>query len=90
MDRFERIRSVERPPKPSEREVAERRFGSAIHFGRYRAFPDTRRLLIDDHPVEIGGRAFDFLVTVALAGGEIVTKDEVLSGSDLKKAAIQM
>jgi predicted ATPase/DNA-binding winged helix-turn-helix (wHTH) protein len=51
---------------------------SAILFGRYRALPHVRQLFADDQPIEIGGRAFDLLITLATARGAVVTKREVL------------
>lgn len=50
-----------------------------ICFGRWRLSPASRRLLADGTPVALGARAFDVLLALVEARGEIVTK-EVLMG----------
>jgi len=50
-----------------------------VRFGRF--VLDTHRceLLADGVPVPIGGRAYDILVVLVEAGGQLVSKDELLS-----------
>ena len=47
-------------------------------FGRWRLLPAARRLLADDVPVELGSRAFDVLLALVEAGGQLVTKDDLM------------
>ena len=49
-----------------------------ICFGRWRLSPASRRLLVDDTPVALGGRAFDVLLALVEARGEIVTKEALM------------
>lgn len=49
----------------------------AIKFGRFRALPHSRQLLLDGHPCEIGGRAFDLLMLLLRSNGRIVSKEEI-------------
>lgn len=48
-------------------------------FGRFTLNSRRRELLADGEPVLLGGRAFDILVVLIEAGGQLVTKDELLS-----------
>jgi predicted ATPase/DNA-binding winged helix-turn-helix (wHTH) protein len=48
-------------------------------FGRFRLDSHRRELLADGVPVPIGGRAFDILIVLIQACGELVSKDELLS-----------
>ena len=48
-------------------------------FGRFTVNSRRRELLADGLPVPLGGRAFDVLVVLIEAGGQLVTKDELLS-----------
>jgi DNA-binding winged helix-turn-helix (wHTH) protein len=48
-------------------------------FGRFTLNARRRELLADGEPVPIGGRAFEILVVLVEAGGQLVTKDELLS-----------
>ncbi|MBB4274111.1 DNA-binding winged helix-turn-helix (wHTH) protein [Rhizobium mongolense] len=50
-----------------------------IRFGRFRAIPHSRQLLLDDQPREIGGRAFDLLMVLLKSNGAIVSKDDILN-----------
>jgi len=50
-----------------------------VRFGRFLLNSHRRELLADGAPVPIGGRAFDILVVLVEAGGQLVTKDEILS-----------
>src|ERR1700753_1541692 len=47
-------------------------------FGRWRLQATSRRLLADGAPVELGSRAFDVLLALVGAGGQMVTKDELM------------
>lgn len=47
-------------------------------FGRWRLLPDARQLLADGEPVALGGRAFDVLLALVEARGELVSKDALL------------
>ncbi len=51
---------------------------AAIAFGRFRVLPHRRELLADDRPVELGARAFDVLMALIEARGQVVTKDELM------------
>jgi DNA-binding winged helix-turn-helix (wHTH) protein len=48
-------------------------------FGRFTLNSRRRELLADGEPIFLGGRAFDVLVVLVEAGGQLVTKDELLS-----------
>src|SRR6201993_5118718 len=48
-------------------------------FGRFQVLPHRREFLADGVPVAVGSRAFDVLMVLIEAGGELVTKDEILS-----------
>lgn len=48
-------------------------------FGRFLLDPHRRELLADGVPVTIGSRAFDVLLVLTEAGGQLVSKDELLS-----------
>src|SRR5271156_2415736 len=47
-------------------------------FGRFQVLPHRREFLADGVPVAVGSRAFDILMVLIEAGGELVTKDEIL------------
>src|ERR1700752_1738843 len=47
-------------------------------FGRFQVLPHRREFLADGVPVPLGSRAFDVLMALIEAGGELVTKDEIL------------
>jgi DNA-binding response OmpR family regulator len=49
-----------------------------IWFRQFRAVPHARLLLVDGRPVELGSRAFDLLILLIEASGELVTKDEIM------------
>lgn len=59
--------------------VAEAAGEDSIVFGRFRAIPQSRQLLLDGTPQEIGGRAFDLLMVLLRSNGAIVSKDEILN-----------
>jgi predicted ATPase/DNA-binding winged helix-turn-helix (wHTH) protein len=48
-------------------------------FGRFQVLPHRREVLTDGVPVAVGSRAFDVLMVLIEAGGELVTKDELLN-----------
>jgi predicted ATPase/DNA-binding winged helix-turn-helix (wHTH) protein len=50
-----------------------------LKFGRFQVLPHRRELLAGGVPVPLGSRAFDVLMVLIEAGGELVTKDEILS-----------
>lgn len=51
----------------------------AIHFRRFCVLPRARQVLLDGSPVEVGGRAFDVLMTLIEARGTVVTKREIIT-----------
>jgi predicted ATPase/DNA-binding winged helix-turn-helix (wHTH) protein len=50
-----------------------------IKFGRFQVLPHRREFVSAGLPVPLGSRAFDVLMVLIEAGGELVTKDEILS-----------
>src|ERR1700756_4960261 len=50
-----------------------------LKFGRFQVLPHRRELLAGGVPVALGSRAFDVLMVLIEADGELVTKDEILS-----------
>jgi predicted ATPase/DNA-binding winged helix-turn-helix (wHTH) protein len=50
-----------------------------LKFGRFQVLPHRRELLAEGVPVPLGSRAFDVLMVLIEAGGELVSKDEILS-----------
>src|SRR5580693_4310034 len=50
-----------------------------LKFGRFQVLPHRREFSADEVPVPLGSRAFDVLMVLIEAGGELVTKDEILS-----------
>src|SRR6202040_1614047 len=50
-----------------------------LKFGRFQVLPHRREFFADGVPVPLGSRAFDVLMVLVEAGGELVTKDEILS-----------
>jgi predicted ATPase/DNA-binding winged helix-turn-helix (wHTH) protein len=50
-----------------------------LKFGRFQVLPHRREFLAEGVPIALGSRAFDVLMTLIEAGGELVTKDEILS-----------
>src|ERR1700720_3129029 len=51
---------------------------AAIEFGRFRVLPRRREFLIEGRPVELGGRAFDVLMTLIEARGAVISKDALM------------
>jgi DNA-binding winged helix-turn-helix (wHTH) protein len=52
---------------------------AVIWFGQCCVLPRARQLLVDGLPVELGGRAFDLLMVLIRAPGNVVTKNEIVS-----------
>src|SRR3984893_10837762 len=50
-----------------------------IRFGHCELFTSRRELVMDGVPVPLGNRAFNILQVLLGAGGDLVTKDEILS-----------
>jgi predicted ATPase/DNA-binding winged helix-turn-helix (wHTH) protein len=50
-----------------------------IEFGHFRVLPHCRELLADGAPVKLGGRAFDILMALIDARGEVVSKDALVA-----------
>jgi predicted ATPase/DNA-binding winged helix-turn-helix (wHTH) protein len=50
-----------------------------IKFGRFQVLPHRREFFAEGVRVPLGSRAFDVLMVLIEAGGELVTKDEILS-----------
>ena len=50
-----------------------------VSFGRFHLDLSQRRLARDGVPVPLGSRAFDILCVLALAKGEVVSKDELMT-----------
>jgi predicted ATPase/DNA-binding winged helix-turn-helix (wHTH) protein len=46
---------------------------------RFQVLPRRREFLVEGVPVALGSRAFDILMVLIEAGGELVTKDEILN-----------
>jgi len=51
---------------------------ASVEFGRFRILPHRREVLADGRPIELGGRAFDVLLTLIEANGAVVDKDELI------------
>src|SRR6202022_2876882 len=49
-----------------------------LKFGRFQVLPHRREFFAEGVPVALGSRAFDVLMVLIEAGGELVTKDEIL------------
>src|ERR1700751_4027076 len=50
-----------------------------LKFGRFQVLPHRREFSASGAPVPLGSRAFDVLMVLLEAAGELVTKDEILS-----------
>jgi DNA-binding response OmpR family regulator len=69
-------------PEPSSNmasEVTDSGGDAAIRLGRFRVLPRARQFLVDEQPVDLGGRAFDLLMVLIKAHGKLVTKSEILA-----------
>jgi predicted ATPase/DNA-binding winged helix-turn-helix (wHTH) protein len=63
---------------PGEEARANAARQGAILFGRFSLLTHSRELLADGSPVPLGVRAIDVLFVLVEAGGQLVTKDELL------------
>ena len=52
---------------------------TSLTFGRFRVSPHRRELFADGQLIKIGGRAFDVLLAMMEARGEVVTKDVLMT-----------
>ncbi|HZB90048.1 MAG TPA: winged helix-turn-helix domain-containing protein, partial [Stellaceae bacterium] len=52
---------------------------ASVAFGRFRVVPHRRELLAGDRPLKLGGRAFDVLMALIEARGEVVDKDALMA-----------
>ncbi|MDZ5453391.1 ATP-binding protein [Labrys sp. ZIDIC5] len=50
-------------------------------FGPYRLIPSRQLLLLEDHPVKLGGRGFELLRLLVHRGGELVSKEELMAAA---------
>ncbi|HEX4616247.1 MAG TPA: winged helix-turn-helix domain-containing protein, partial [Stellaceae bacterium] len=50
-----------------------------IEFGHFGIVPHRRELLADGQPIKLGGRAFDMLMALIDARGEVVSKDALMA-----------
>ena len=52
---------------------------AGIAFGRFQVSPQRRELLADGQPIKLGGRAFDLLMALIEARGEVVGKRALMA-----------
>ena len=52
---------------------------AGVAFGRFQVWPHRREVLADGQPIKLGGRAFDVLMALIEARGEVVGKDTLMS-----------
>ena len=52
---------------------------AGVAFGRFQVLPHRRELLPDGLPIKLGGRAFDVLMALIEARGEVVSKDALMA-----------
>ena len=52
---------------------------AGVAFGRFRVLPHRRELLADGQPIKLGRRAFDVLMALIEARGEVVGKDALMA-----------
>jgi DNA-binding response OmpR family regulator len=71
---------VQQPASPGTKrqEFNEGNSDAVIWFRQFRAVPHARQLLVDGRPVDLGSRAFDLLIMLIEASGELVTKAEIM------------
>jgi DNA-binding winged helix-turn-helix (wHTH) protein len=50
-------------------------------FGPFRLFPCRQLLMLGEHPVKLGGRAFELLRLLVERAGQLVTKDELIAAA---------
>jgi predicted ATPase/DNA-binding winged helix-turn-helix (wHTH) protein len=58
-----------------------RRGELTFSFGPFRLVPRRQLLLLDGHPVKLGGRAFELLNLLVQRSGDLVSKDELMAGA---------
>jgi predicted ATPase/DNA-binding winged helix-turn-helix (wHTH) protein len=58
--------------------VARADLPASVGFGRFRVLPHRREMIADGKPIKFGGRAFDILMALIEARGEVVTKDVLM------------
>ena len=63
----------------ADRRIAESKLSAGVEFGRFVVRPSRRELLADGHPIALGGRAFDVLMTLLGSMGNVLSKDELIS-----------
>ena len=51
---------------------------TGVDFGRFRLLSQRRKVLADNRPVELGGRAVDLLMALIEARGAVVSKDALI------------
>src|SRR6202165_3885883 len=51
---------------------------AAIEFGRFSVLPPRRELLAEGRALGLGGRAFDVLMALIEASGDVVSKDALM------------
>jgi predicted ATPase/DNA-binding winged helix-turn-helix (wHTH) protein len=70
------------------------RGAACLEFGRFRLLTRQRELRLGDAPVALGSRAFDVLLILVEAEGELVTKEELLArvwpGAVVEESNIQV
>jgi predicted ATPase/DNA-binding winged helix-turn-helix (wHTH) protein len=70
------------------------RGAACLEFGRFRLLLRQRELHSGDTPIALGSRAFDVLLILVEAGGELVTKEELLArvwpGAVVEESNIQV
>jgi predicted ATPase/DNA-binding winged helix-turn-helix (wHTH) protein len=70
------------------------RGAACLEFGRFRLLTRQRELRLGDVPVPLGSRAFDVLLILVEAEGELVTKEELLArvwpGAVVEESNIQV
>jgi DNA-binding winged helix-turn-helix (wHTH) protein len=59
--------------------MEDRKSALTVRFGRFSMDAHRRELLADGVPVPIGSRAFDVLIVLIEARGQLVTKDELMA-----------
>ena len=52
---------------------------SMFLFRRFSVLPRPRQMLVDGRPIDVGGRAFDVLMTLIGVRGAVVTKREIIT-----------
>ena len=50
-----------------------------IEFGHFGIVPHRRELLADGQPIKLGGRAFDMLMALIDARGEVISKGALMA-----------